>query len=492
MSDRLLDDAMDGRSLAARWVIRGTLTLTSAMHLGAAVQDRVDSPVLCDPRSGAPLLPGTTLAGALRNALADWLAGYGKEEPSAVAELFGGARTIDARGTDAGVQSPLVIFDALGTLPKDYGVEIRDGVAIAAKTGVAEDGKKYDFEVLPAGTRFAVRVDLLVPKLGDRESDLLGWLAVALEAFSAGHNGLGARRSRGLGRVRAVWTAQRFDLTSERGWLDYALSPHEQPIAEGMHLSDIRKAIEAVARSLGTTLTEIPDARSRVVIALRLRLVHDLLIRSSGTQAGDAEVTHLHSAGKAIVAGTSLAGVLRAQALRIATLVREDRGDAEPWINRLFGPRFTGRRPLPGHRVASSRLRVGEGVLEGSEHVRQTRVAIDRFTHGPVDGALFIEQPEIGGHTEVELELRDPCKGELGLMLLVVKDLLDGLVPVGGSSSIGRGMLSGSATVSWHPEVPAPSVQLEPGKAPTGAHAVRIDQAIEAFAHAATIGSENP
>lgn len=487
MSDRLLHDAMDGRALAARWVIRGTLTLTSAMHLGATAQDRVDSPVLCDPRSGAPLLPGTTFAGALRNALADWLAGYGNDEPSEVAELFGGARDVDA-----GTQSPLIIFDALGTLPEGHGIEIRDGVAIDAKTGVAEDGKKYDFEVLPAGTQFAVRVDLLVPELDGKENALLGWLAVALEAFSAGHNGFGARRSRGLGRVRAVWTARRFDLTSERGWLDYVLSPHEQPVADDTRLSDIRKAIEAAAPSSVMPLAELADSRSRVVIALRLHLVHDLLIRSPGTQADEAEVTHLRSAGKAVLAGTSLAGVLRAQALCIAKLVRKDQDDAARWIDRLFGPRFTGRRPSPGHHVASSRLRLSEGVLQRSKGRPQTRVAIDRFTHGPVDGALFTERPEVGGHTDMELELRNPREGELGLVLLAVKDLLEGMVPVGGTSSVGRGMLRGSATVTWHPEVPAPSVQLDPGKVPAGAFAVRIDEAIVAFANAATAGSDHP
>ena len=129
-----LDDAMPGRKLRARWVVCGTFALETAMHLGGEGTDRVDMPVLRDPRDGAPLLPGTTLAGALRNALADRLAGYGEEESNTVFALFGGGR-----GDDDGSQSPLIVFDALGRLPEGLGIEIRDGVAISPASGTAED-----------------------------------------------------------------------------------------------------------------------------------------------------------------------------------------------------------------------------------------------------------------------------------------------------------------------------------------------------------------
>jgi len=55
-----LDDAMPGRTLCARWMVCGTLRLETAMHLGGEATERVDMPVLRDPRDGGPLLPGTT------------------------------------------------------------------------------------------------------------------------------------------------------------------------------------------------------------------------------------------------------------------------------------------------------------------------------------------------------------------------------------------------------------------------------------------------
>ena len=370
-------------------------------------------------------------------------------------------------------------------------MEIRDGVAIDPGTGVAEDHKKYDFEVLPAGTTFPVRLDLLVSAETEHpdaaEKALLKSLASALEAFSHGESAFGARRSRELGCVSAVWTAKRFDLGSEAGWVEWLLSDHQRPLNDAVERACIRAALENAAPEFLKPISLHCDARKRVVIALQLEVVHDLLVRSPGVEPDAPDVSHLHSGGAAILPGTRLAGVMRAQALRIAKLVRDDKKDAETWINRLFGPRFEGQRSPHGFQPQASRLRISEARLNASSPQRQTRVAIDRFTQGVVNTALFEEQTEVGGRAEVRLELRNPHEGELGLVLLTLKDLLDGTLPVGGASSVGRGVLRGAATVTWHegngsePDC----ARIEPGSPPTGDAAGKIDRAIRAFHDAA-------
>ncbi len=493
MSPNPLNDAMPPRALEARWVIRGTLTLDSALHLGGEGAENVDMPVLRDPRDGRPLLPGTTFAGALRSALADRLAGYAKAELPAVVALFGGSR-----GDDDGSQSPLIVFDAVGEFPRGQGVEIRDGVAISPATGIAEDHKKYDYQVLPAGTRFPVRVDLLLPAPAVRDSaappdekSLLEALAAALDTFAHGQSAFGAKRSRGLGRASAVWAARRFDLSSREGWLEWVLSDHERPFAANPDQSCIRDALEAAAPGALRPLALPVDARKRVVIDLDLRVGHDILVRSPGTDPGAPDVSHLQSGGVAILPGTSLAGVMRTQALRIARLVREGTGDAELWVDQLFGPRFEGQRPTAKLKPRASRLRVGEARLDGSQPQRQTRIAIDPFTQGVVDTALFDEQTEVGGRAAARLELRNAKDGELGLVLLVLKDLLDASLPVGGTSSVGRGVLRGSATVTWHKGdgTNPRSATVEPGAPPSGHAAGDIDEAIRAFQRAGSLAT---
>ena len=489
-----LRDPMEPRPLAARWVVCGKLTLETALHLGGVPSDLVDMPVLRDARQGRPLLPGTTLAGALRSALADRLAGYGGGEPALVAHLFGGRR-----GNDREPQSPLVVFDSLGQLPEGQGVEIRDGVAISPRTGVAEERKKYDYEVLPAGTIFPVRIDLLWSppenssgeskngKPWEKEKELLEALAAALETFVSDSGGLGARRSRGLGRFRASWIARRFDLSTPQGWLEWALADHQRPIPdEPKHSCSLEALQQAAPEELGS-LEPLPDARRKVAIDLELQPEHDLLVRSPGTKPQDPDVSHLRSGGRPVLPGTSLAGVLRAHALRIARLVRASHGDSDRWVERLFGPRFEGLRPGSGFQPHASRLRVAEAQVQDSQPWRQTRIAIDRFTQGVVQTALFDEQPEVGGTLSLRLEIRNPQPGELGLVLLVLKDLLDARLPVGGTSSVGRGFFRGTATVSWY-EGNAPSqALLEPGKPPQGKAAERVDQAIREFHEAKSL-----
>lgn len=491
MNPHPLNDAMSPRPVATRWVIRGTLTLETALHLGGAAGEQVDMPVLRDAREGRPLLPGTTLAGALRSALADRLAGYEKSEPPEVAALFGGAR-----GDDDGSQSPFIVFDALGEIPLGHGVEIRDGVAVSAATGIAENHKKYDYEVLPAGTTFPVRVDLLLPAPASTngatppdEKSLLEALAAALDAFAHGQSAFGAKRSRGLGRVSTVWAAKRFDLGSPEGWLEWTLSDHQRPFAANPDQSCVRDALEQAAPEALRSLELPGDRRERVVIDLDLRVAHDVLVRSPSTDPGAPDVSHLHSGGTAILPGTSLAGVMRTQALRIAKLFHDDER-AKKIIDDLFGPRFEGQRPSGTLKPRASRLRVGEDRFGGSQPQRQTRVAIDRFTQGVVDTALFDEQTEVGGRASVRLELRNPKEGELGLVLLVLKDLLDGSLPVGGTSSVGRGVLRGMATVTWHEaDGAAPrSASIQPGKQPAG----EIDDAIRAFHQADSLASSPP
>ncbi len=78
---------------------------------------------------------------------------------------------------------------------------IRDGVAIDRDKGTAADKRKYDFEAVPTGTRFAFQVQ--VDNAGEVE---LGLALLALRALEQEQVQLGGARSRGLGWCRLVDT----------------------------------------------------------------------------------------------------------------------------------------------------------------------------------------------------------------------------------------------------------------------------------------------
>ena len=473
------------RSIAARWVITGELVLDSAAHLGNGEEgETVDMALVRDRAENIPLLSGSSLAGGLRSYAVDRLYGYAAEESKQhqnIANLFGGVR-----GDDEGSQSPLIVFDSICRPPKNWAPEIRDGVAIEAHTGLAEDHKKFDLEVLPPGTKFPLRFELIVADLKTEQAQV-SLLVTALSGLEGGEIPIGARRSRGLGACRATsWRVKRFDLATKQGWLDWLGSDHQQPFPRDD--GSATKIAQVVETAFGETASpNQEDKRARIRITAHLVLDAGLLVRSPGTGAADADVTYLFSGGKAVLPGTSLAGVLRARALRIARAVRNGKNDAEKWVDNLFGPRLAGTTD-PNFQPHASRLKITEKPIADSQRLRPNRIRIDRFTGGVVDGALFDEEPVYRGQVEVALELRNPRPGETGLVLLLLKDLLTGDLPVGGTSSVGRGVLRGTATVKIGNE----DYALDPGEQADDDIVQVLNKKVQEFHDAASLGDGDP
>jgi CRISPR/Cas system CMR subunit Cmr4 (Cas7 group RAMP superfamily) len=218
-----------------------------------------------------------------------------------------------------------------------------------------------------------------------------------------------------------------------------------------------------------------------LVVVAEISSIGGLLVRSAPTGPDAPDAAHLRSAGRSVLPGTAVAGVLRHQALRIARIVRDGKDDAERWIDRLFGPRMGGITPTGSPGLCASRLRLSESVVEHGTRLRPSRVRIDRFTQGVVPGALFDEEPEHGGRVRLRIELREPQPGELGLLLLAVKDLLTGEIAVGGTSAVGRGRFEGTAVLRLDD---GQTVNLDPAKPPDPV----VDQAIGALRSLPVLG----
>jgi CRISPR/Cas system CSM-associated protein Csm3 (group 7 of RAMP superfamily) len=454
------------RALKARWVVTGDLCLTSAAHLGNGEPgDIVDMPISravslgtidAEPVGafGPPLLTGSSLAGGLRAYLTAVTTGVLREEEkhSVVEALFGSSPVSSDADSDnfedEGSQSPIITFDSIGCLG-DAMIETRDGVRIDPKRGIATETAKFDYEVIPPGTVFPIRVDLLVDDSAD-EGTLTGLLICVIEGLQQGAVPIGAKKSKGLGACRVQnWYACRFDLKTREGWLAWLMSDHRKPIDEGTpcHQS-IREAIEGLLPP-GISPSDFSRsvyANDVVQVSLELRFRGGLLVRKPQEEMGSADVGHLRSAGKPVLPGTSLAGALRARARRIANIVRQQKGDADIWVERLFGSQALGpgvKRPM-----SAARIRVSEALLRDASRLRVTRIKIDRFTGGAMSGALLEEEPEYGGKVDVNIEVFKPQPGEVGFLLLLIKDLISGDLAVGGAGFVGRGVVMGKARIN--------------------------------------------
>ncbi len=415
------------RGIRERIVVEGTLVLETPTHLGSGdAQDSLDMPLLLDPLEGKALLTGASIAGAVRH--------YLREHSASLADsLFG---KVSAEEKES-VQSPLIVDDALGGEPD---VELRDGVAIEPTTCTAEAGKKFDMELLAAGTEFELSFELSVLK--GQEDKLRTAFVLALRGLEKGEIHLGKRKRRGFGRCRVTgWRVRRYDVTSPQGlvaWLDNDSSDQK----EG---TDIAALLDVPA----------PDEYHRPVCILEgiFDVDGSLLICSGSGEASAPDMVHLHSnrSGQEvpILSGTSLAGALRARALRIANTLGKDGYDV---TNQLFG--YRQREGDQETDLTASRLWVAETVIRNPLELVQSRIKIDRFTGGAYPGALFSKQPVFGkGDTQVKiyLTLPNPKEADVGLLLLLLKDLWTGDLALGGESSIGRGRLKGKrATLTYN------------------------------------------
>lgn len=474
----------DGREIIKRIIVRGVLVLDTPTCLSNGdAEGVIDMMLLRDSISPKALLTGSSIAGALRNYLHEYEKDYCKSasRQDMASKLFGDLfayknekdksekEKITLREKDT--QSPLIIDDSLSSnIPQ---VELRDGVKINGTTGTADDGAKYDLEFLTAGTQFPLNFELLIEKDKD-ENQLREALAIALEGLKSSEISIGMKKQRGFGRCHVEkWQVWEFDLRNPKEQIEWLKFDHWT-----RELSNKRKSFESIVLALGgVSLKEHIDQRNRLFIHATFKLASPLLIRSSqdltkisatdkNSKLSLPDVVHLRSQrnGKPepIVSGTSLAGVLWHRAERIVNTLGKDL----KIVYDLFGKVDENTKE-----AKASRLVIDESLIENTAELVQSRIAIDRFTGGAYHGALFSEQPIFGiekaeeekknkkgkekskppqKHIELKLELRKPKEYEIGLLMLLLKDLWTQDLPIGGTSSIGRGRLQGvEATITW-------------------------------------------
>lgn len=440
----------ESRKIIERIIVEGELELLTPTLLGSGDADGLtDMPLLLDEVEKRALLTGTSIAGALRNYLQECEKGFEvKEDKNSITrKLFG-------YHEDNSFQSYLIIDDALAIIseadknaknfkPK---TELRDGVRIEAATRTAADKAKYDFELLEAGTKFKLRFELLICEQRKNKEEtkeqvdanteefkekLVSALATALQGFEKGEIHIGAKKRRGYGECKVEnWKYQSFDLTNKNGLLDWL-----------KHDTDCLNVTNKI--SIATLITQLFDKRNYFRLDATFALDGSILIRSSSkiSDIYQPDDVHLRSNGKPILSGTSLAGVLRHRAYKIVNTL-SNKATAQNITETIFGDDDTQKKDR-----RASRLEVRETVIKNTNDLVQTRVKIDRFTGGAMDTALFDAAPVFSDGIEkavsISLKLRNPSEAEIGLLLLLLKDLWTSDLAVGGESSIGRGRLKG-------------------------------------------------
>lgn len=407
MSDRIIK----------RMYARGQWLLKSPAHFGGDPWGSFDMALVRDS-DGNPFIPGNSIAGAARSYLTKRLG-----EANKVSRLFGD-------GGANGHMSSIIVRDARLCNDHDKKVTIsRDGIVIDPMTGTAMDNKKFIIEAVDARRKFELEFELI---LRDGDKKLEDCFFSLLKAFQDGEIRLGARTRRGYGRGEVIT------------WDVRALSMDRA--------EHVMAWLKGDPWNMDSALVHLPledptcDNRSRFKAKVDLCLKTSFLIRGNVGETNAPDVVHVHSNGNPVIPGTSIAGALRNRVLRIINTLNMD----EEKIETIFGPMEGQRKKL-----WASKLTVEEARLKGVRPMAQARVAIDRFTGGSLSTALFDEAAvwpvEKGPHLSIEFSVEEPEDDEMGLLLLLIKDLYLGDLPLGGGVGIGRGVFIGcGATIELY------------------------------------------
>ena len=470
-------------AVVRRLYARGNWKLKSVAHFGGDETGIADMCLLKDA-DGRPFIPGASIAGASRSYLAKQLMTWAQysdpkgidREPKELKKLFGGAGNDDT-------MSALIIADAT-CVSEPVNTFIRDGVRIVAKSGTAAEGAKYDIEVVERGTEFKLEFVCIIRE-GDCESEFEKLFLALLHGFEKEGIRLGARTRRGYGRGRVdSWDIRDLKMCKPKhvmAWLSGDVWQNNQG---------------------KTQLTPRPlpiDRRRFFRIEADFALRTSLLIRSSSEDPKETDkvpdTTHLHSDGRPVVPGTSFAGVFRHRAALIADVLNWEKKDPdkdEDPVCEMFGPVHKQKRDASDQEsqentqdlqneerdtaqqkeLWASRVSIEERLVKRVDLQWQDRVAIDRFTGGSLQSALFNEKPayplslkelkEKGkkqGRLNIRLRLiiEEPEKAEIGLLLLTLRDFWYGHAVLGGETSNGRGTLQGLKAKLIYKDNPDPS-----------------------------------
>ncbi len=471
-------------------VITGTLKARIAVHVGSGAGGDLTDALLRRDAAGQPIIPGTTIAGALR-ALATRLAPrlelendkvcaalIGSDAPCdcPVCHLFGDINPSDAEDARSEA-SRILVFNARlkGDEPKPF---IRDGVGINRTTGAAAraGGVKFDVEVLPADTEFGLRLEL---RDVDENDKLL--LAAVLAEWEAGRVWLGGNVARGLGGFKLG------DVTYKTLALDTAdnlltFLKEDELWQEAQRESNwLQRQMESVQTTAPPDQV-LPVARRWVTITGSLQAQGPLLTNDAtiSVQAGFDHaplLAQLDDWAHPVLAGSGVRGVLRSHAERIARTLATHNADSKtaffhtcpacspvesdadkPLVScdaLLRGQVSTSDEMSDDHLCLACRLfgstRRGSRLLVEDAPYQPTEtqpkpvlkmmdfLAIDRFTGGGAEGAKFDALALWKPAFQLRLHLENPEPWELGWLALVLRDLQEGWLTVGFGAAKGFG-----------------------------------------------------
>lgn len=432
-----------------------TIELETAFLIGAGESDHLFDSVFVTDATGLPSIPGESLGGVMRHALAG---AEGSRNDDRCKELFGFQQRDD--GAASRIRISYAHCHGQDDKPVAFRTDLKEDPVLAAlAAGVgrdhvrigmhgAVDGRgKFDELLVPAGARFTFEICL---------SDESPVPLQELIALLAGPDlNIGGKTRRGLGRFKVVRVkSARFDLNQK---------------TDLERLSRIPVALEKAALSSELKTVDLPKPNIRpdtLHATIQLKPIGTWMVGGGiptgrepqrekdgpwdrvplserkivWTRQGNQELGQVLSDEKSpfLIPGSSVKGALRHRtAFHLRRLQEIWTAEEVSEESKLFGDVRGASEGRPGCVYIGDVYLAANTPLEGLQHV-----SLDRFTQAPMDHLLYDEL--VLGSCQLELKLSIHFTSESDSLLArkalsaALNDLCEGRLAFGAGRGHGR------------------------------------------------------
>jgi len=409
--------------MKTRHIAHITIEAQTPLKVGSANSDFLqDSPIQRD-WNGLPMILGTSIAGVLRKDFeGDDDDIFGKDNGSKV--IFSNALLLDENQK---VQEGLLL-EKSNFLQLFDNLPIREHTAITVK-GVAKEHSKFDEEVVYKGTRFKFAIEMLENEKAFNE---------LIELLESPSFRLGGGSTKGFGKFKV---------------LEINTTTIETPKQLAEYSSSLNsKLISSRRVDLLTT-----KSKTHTLYTLKIK-PDDFFMFGSGFGDDEADQTAVVekvidykkkglSDNYILIPATSLKGALAHRTtyhynLNSKLYIGDDK--AREVITELFGEAKNFKKETEG---SKGKLLFSDCFkLDRDESKIFDHVAIDRFTGGGIDGALFQEKT-IAQSDEWEIEIlleNGVDEASVKAFEQSLDDVCRGMLPLGGATTKGHGVFTGT------------------------------------------------
>lgn len=434
-----------------KYIARFLVEAETPLFVGSGQSTLLKDALVQKDANGFPMIPGTSLAGVLRHAFSK------SREASSISTLFG-----DSKGGDTGTGSLLKVSPALmmlnekavsegllldgkwdGLKQEFENLPVRQHVRISDK-GVAKDGGLFDNEVIFKGTRFVFELELT-----DYSGDFASCWKAILDIVASPDFRIGSGSRNGYGSLKVLRVQKfQFDLRAE---MDNYLN--------------LSPSFNAINWDTAASWDGKHQSPSPSKIHYQLQLAPDPFFLF-GSGYGDEDVDNtpveeevvkysekgIQFVKETIVPGSSVKGAI---SHRVAFHYNKNE-KIKRWagteksklsneaVEELFGIAGEGIKAAKAGKVFINDVFLNQKQVNNDKVFNH--VAIDRFTGGALEGALFSEKVSHLNDDKLEINLfldsnvdeiyRDALKEAL-------MDICKGLLPLGGMTTKGHGIFTG-------------------------------------------------